>query len=529
MKHLRRFSLLLLLVTNALMAHADIYYVQFTDKAQTLYRLDQPLQYLSQRALDRRAKWNIAIDSTDIPVNPQYVQGLINAGGVVKQTTRWMNGALVVTSSTAVVDSIEALPYVKFVELVYISRSGLYHQRRELAQPQNEQLYGDSYTQLQMLGVDQLHSHGFNGDGIHIAVIDAGFENVNNNPAFDSLRTQGGILGTKDFVNPSSNIYNEDMHGAVVLATMAANLPGEYLGGAPKASYWLLRSEEAATEWPVEADYWVAAAEFADSVGADIITSSLGYAMFDSPSFDYKYSDLNGRTLRISRAALQSARKGMVTLISAGNEGADDWGTISAPADADSILTVGAVTRQGQYAYFSSYGPSADGRVKPDICTVGQGASTVSTYGYVFSSNGTSYSCPIAAGMMACIMQALPNMRPQDLIQAIRESASVYHKPDNYYGYGIPNAWTVYSKALGVTETKGSSTFCHYPNPVENMLYIKLEKPAWVVINDLMGRHYLHTVLQPETPLNLSSLQTGIYIITVNDGDNNASFRIIKQ
>ena len=511
-----------------LLSATDIYYVQFSDKVGSPYSVSNPLDFLSQRAIDRRATWNIAIDSTDFPVNPAYVAALRSAGAVVKHTSRWMNSALVVTSDDDVIDSIYKLPFVIDIELVY--RQRFYSPKEEQRQKteDNSNDYGDANTQLQMIGVDRLHAAGFRGANIHVAVIDAGFLNVNTNRAFDSLRMRNGILGSYDFVNDNSDIYQEDFHGAAVLATMAANIPNQYLGGAPDASYWLLRSEDAYTEWPVEADYWIIAAEFADSVGVDIINTSLGYAMFDDPSLDYRYNDLNGKNLRVSQAALMTARKGIITLVSAGNEGNTEWGTISAPADADSILTVGAVDRYGNVTGFSSYGPSADRRVKPDICTVGGSAAIVDSYGYPSISNGTSFSSPIAAAMMACLKQARPDLHPQQLMEEVRKSASHYSTPDNYFGYGIPNAWRVYSDVVGYEEPSSELGWNVYPNPVEKELYIETKTAVKVRLHDLCGRQKLQRQLSGYGSIDMSALINGIYFLTIDNGSKVQTYKIIK-
>ena len=520
----------LMALSIGLLASAnDIYYVQFTDKANSPYSVSAPQVYLSQRALDRRAKWNIAIDSTDFPVNPAYVAAVAQTGAVVKHTSRWMNGALIVTSNSHVVEAVNNLPCVLDVELVYEWNYGGPKKSRAEEKQTTAKDYGTAAAQHIMIGLDRLHDAGFRGEGIVVAVIDAGYYNVDMNPAFDSLRLRGGILGTYDFVNAQSNIYQEHSHGSTVLTTMAANLPGQYLGAAPNADYWLLRSEDTDTEWPVEADYWIIAAEFADSVGADIINTSLGYAVFDNSSLNYAYSDLDGKTIRSSKAALMSARKGIITLVSAGNEGNSDWGTIFSPADADSILTVGGVDQYGQIASFSSYGPSADRRVKPDICTVGEGSAVVDVFGTPTFSNGTSFSSPIAAGMMACVLQSRPDLHPQTLIQLIRESSSRYHTPDDFYGYGIPNAMYVYNGTTGTDDSENLSDWGVYPNPVEDLLQVKASGKVRIQLLDLWGRRHLTRQIRDNGSIDMSNYTDGIYLLTIDNGSQIQTFRIVKN
>ena len=292
-----------------------------------------------------------------------------------------------------------------------------------------------------MLQGQRLHNIGLRGKGMTIAVLDGGFQNVNVISAF----TQANIVGTKDFVYPNSPFfYQETDHGTKVLSTMAANVPNVLIGTAPEARYWLLRCEDQQTEQPVEEDYWAMAAEFADSAGVDIISSSLGYNDYDSVPDYYHQRDLDGQTALISRTASMLAKKGIILVNSAGNSGMGPWKKISFPADADDILTVGAVNMEKKNAPFSGVGPTQDGRVKPDVMALGSPASLISGRGSIVRDMGTSFSTPLVAGLVACLWQAMPEKTALEIIELVRQTGSNAKDPDNIFGYGIPNFWRAY-------------------------------------------------------------------------------------
>jgi hypothetical protein len=303
--------------------------------------------------------------------------------------------------------------------------------------------YGNAATQINQIKGSRLHNFGFTGKDIHIGVLDAGFMNVNTNPGFDSLRMQGRLLGTKDIIFNGNNVFAEDAHGAYVLSIMAGNLPGQYLGTAPHASYWLIRTEYAPTEYLSEVDFWVSGIEFADSVGVDIVNSSLGYTFFDDPTMSFTYADMNGKVSRASRAATIASAKGIVVCNSAGNDGNKTWKYIGSPADAENIIAVGAVTSMGNPSDFTSYGPSSDNRVKPDVSAMGTSTAIINLTGGVSTGNGTSFSSPVIAGMLACLLQrykgSVPSLIIEDLIGALKRSCHLYQNPSELLGYGIPN------------------------------------------------------------------------------------------
>ncbi|MDD4490066.1 MAG: S8 family peptidase [Paludibacter sp.] len=452
-------SLILLCFTNFLFADSYYFFVQFKDKNNTPYSLDNPAAYLSSRSIQRRSEQQIAIDSTDFPVNTSYISQVVNQGVFFHSASKWMNGITVQTTDSSLMGLIRPL---SFVQQVYYTGKILTVQpvpalRTKRMDPEDAQEfehdvepvyeleYGYAAAQLNQLNGKALHDAGYTGKNILIGVLDAGFRNVDTNPAFDSLRIQNRLSGIKSIIDPSVNVYQEDTHGANVLSIMAGNLPGQFVGVAPHASYWLIQTEYVPTEYMFEVDFWVRGLEFADSLGVDVVNSSLGYTQFDDASMNFTYADMNGQVSRASRAAYLASRKGIIVCTSAGNDGNKTWKYISSPADADGILTVGAVNTSGTIAAFSSFGPTADSRIKPEVCATGWGTTLVDLNGnLVFNGNGTSYSSPIMAGLTACYLQYCMEQLPQsyrvDLIrQHIINSADRFNSPDNQYGYGIPD------------------------------------------------------------------------------------------
>lgn len=419
----------------------SVFFVGFTDKGIS------PRVALSDTALAMRSANAVAIDSLDYAVSAAYLDSIRAAGGSILHTSRWMNGATVKADDTTA-QRIANLSCVRMVQLTRDTTdpSSTRLQRRDKrAVTMTTTDYGLAQAQLQTYNLLPLHEAGFYGQGIRIAVIDGGFQNANTLPALDAVREQ--ILGYYDFTDDSDDFFGTTgSHGTMCLSTMAARMEN-YEGAATQAQYYLMRTEEYYTESPKELDNWVAAVEAADSMGVHITSTSLGYSTFDNADFDFTYADMNGTGNRASQAATIAARKGMLVVVAAGNEGNKPWTYICAPADADSILTVGAVNTDGDIGRFSSYGPSYDGRVKPEVCAVGWGTTIISPVtGNTIAGNGTSFACPLLAGMAACLWSALPAESAMQIRERIIRSADRYHNPDAHYGYGIPNAWTAYTE-----------------------------------------------------------------------------------
>ncbi len=446
-----RYILVLCCLCSIMPAQADTYWVVFTDKEGTSGTLDNPSAYLSERALQRREKQGIALDSLDLPVSVVYRDSIVRLGGRLIHQSRWHNGITIAVDDNAVIGRIKACKFVRYVERTQSQGQAL---RKPKFAPEQRQinatasfpsssaftnsLESDVFTQ--MLRLDSLHNRDCRGAGVQIAVVDNGFHGVNQLVAF----ADADIIDTKDFVQPGGSVFAQGEHGTMVLSTMAAKVSNEYEGTATEAGFYLLRSEDDYSESIREVDAMVAAFEWADSVGADIITSSLGYYYFDEAHTDYTYAMHDGKTLRNSIAATIAARKGMLVCISAGNEGDDAWHYISSPSDADSILAVGAVQSNGWHSAFSSYGPTADGRIKPEICAMGSAVPLYTPKGGLAKSNGTSFSCPIIAGMAACLWGGRPELTNMEVRERILQFSSQADMPDNTLGYGIPDVWDSY-------------------------------------------------------------------------------------
>ncbi|MCB2219348.1 MAG: S8 family serine peptidase [Bacteroidetes bacterium] len=456
--------LLILLIPIVLCAQVapDTYWIRFTDKNNSPYNINNPEEFLTQRAINRRIVQNIPIQQNDLPVNQTYIDAVVATGVSIKTVSKWFNSVTVYTTNPALIATIEEFSFVQSAqkvgngEITSKSNKPFFEKEWCSSEPMNTGgkdpsslqsfNYGLAYNQINMLNGIALHDMGFDGSGMVIAVLDAGFTNVDIIPAFDSLWINNQILGVKDFVNPNSpNIFGSHYHGCMVLSTMGANLPGQMVGTAPHADYWLLRSENGSSEYLVEELNWVSAAEFADSVGADIINSSLGYTTFDDPTQDHTYDDMDGNTTPITLAADLAASKGILVVNSAGNSGSSSWQYIGAPADGDSVFSIGAVNSSGDYASFSSTGPTYDGRVKPNVVAQGQGTTIITTSGTVTTGNGTSFSSPVTAGMVACLWQAFPERKNMEIMDVIQQSASQYDNPDHYLGYGIPDYLEAYN------------------------------------------------------------------------------------
>lgn len=422
------------------------YRISLTGKAATTYSLKHPERFLSKKAIARRQKQGLTIDSTDLPVCRKYIDAIRKTGVHVLVAGKWDNFVTVSCNDTTLIDKITALPFVRSAERVWKSQQTKKATRRDslINKPaSSENVYGPAYRQIEMSNGHKLHEAGFKGEGMTIAVIDAGFHNVDSIKAMKNIR----ILGTKDFVNPQADIFAESSHGMAVLSCIGMNQPNIMMGTAPEASFWLLRSEDEYSENLVEQDYWAAAIEFADSVGVDVINTSLGYYTFDDPSKDYKYRDLNGHYALMSRQASKIADKGMVLVCSAGNSGMGSWKKLTPPGDAENVLTVGAIDKKGILAPFSSIGNTADGRIKPDVVAVGLASDVMGTEGNLRKANGTSFSSPIMCGMVACLWQACPELTAKEIVELVRRSGDRADFPDNIYGYGVPDMWKAYQSA----------------------------------------------------------------------------------
>jgi serine protease AprX len=432
----------------------QVYWVSFTQK-DAHFSTDKPQQFLSDKAIQRRQKFQVALNETDLPVSAIYLDELGKNGFTVLSVSKWLNAAAVLVPLKTDLNKLQQFSFVKTAlslgkytpapqtgkNRLAINEWLTYMESQKATSPKipDGNFYGKSRNQVFMLGTQTLHERGYKGEGIDIAVIDAGFKLADTLPVFNRLRAENRIRATVDFVNHNSDVFDDDDHGLAVLSCMAGYMPNEYIGTAPMAGYYLLRTEIVQSEMPIEEVYWIAAIEYADSVGADLVNSSLGYNEFDDITFNHTYKNLNGKTTLISKAASMAVQKGMVVVVSAGNDGDDDWKFISVPADAEDVITVGGVDATGDYAGFSSIGTSRSKQIKPDIMAQGDNVWVASTRGIFYPGDGTSYSSPIMAGSIACLMQGFPSKTPAQLMNVLHTSGNYYDKPDNYMGYGVPD------------------------------------------------------------------------------------------
>lgn len=424
-----------------------LYRVSLTDKQGTPFTSAHPEEFLSQKSIDRRVRQGLAITETDLPISPKYIKTISQMGYKIVSKSKWNNSLLIKLTDTLKIKEIAALPFVKQTHRVFSSPDSIMPATRrplekDTTKASTTTTYGKADAQIRTINGIRLHEAGFKGDGMTIAVVDGGFMNKDSIALLNNVK----VLGTKNFAfPPTTSIYDELDHGTAVLSTMAANLPGRIVGTAPNAAYWLLRSEYGPTESEAEEDYWVAAVEFADSVGVDLINSSLGYHNFDDNATSHTYRQQDGLQAFNSRAASMLASKGIILVNSAGNDGMNEWKKISCPADARDILTIGAMRKDSVNAMFSSIGPSFDGRVKPDVMAVGNPCAVVKGNGMISTASGTSFSSPVTCGMVACLWQALPQLTALQIMDIVRRSADRYEYPDNVFGYGIPDYWKAYN------------------------------------------------------------------------------------
>jgi serine protease AprX len=457
--------LLFLFLGTVSKAQLTRYTIQLKNKGNASFTLANPSQYLSARAIARRQRYGIAIDSSDLPVTPAYLAQIRSVSNVtVLNASRWLNQVTIQTTDAAALSAIQGFSFVQSVSAIAARQQQRQVDRNETTQPYLPVVgremgtdgvqadyfdYGSgSYNEIHLHNGEFLHNIGLRGQGMQIAMLDAGFLNYTSLRAFDSIRINGQVLSTWDFVAREASVVEDHVHGMQCLSTIAANIPGQFIGKAPKASFHLYRTEDAASEYPIEEFNWVCAAERADSIGADVISSSLGYYDFDRAQFNYAYSDMNGRNSTIVKGAAAAVRKGLLVFNSAGNEGTNAWHYIATPADGDSVIAVGAVNTSGSVWPSSSYGPSADGRVKPDIASVGWQAMIQTTSNTVAVGNGTSFAAPNMAGMGTCLWQGFPEFNNMKIVNALRKSGHRSAIPDDRTGYGIPNLKQAFSSLV---------------------------------------------------------------------------------
>jgi serine protease AprX len=557
---------LLLTAGTVIQAQYTRYIVQFTDKKGTLHSIANPSTYLSAKAIERRTKQHISIDSTDLPISSAYLDSIRKVPDVtILNNSKWLNQVLVQVTDVNALTKINAYPFVKKSAAIAPrlfpgnnpGEEKFKEENRLSAPTQSNRItqvngtdalnYGNTYNQVHIHEGEYLHDRGFTGKNMIIAILDAGFNSYKTNPAFDSVRLQNRILGTWDYVNNEVSVNEDDLHGANCFSIIAANRPGTLVGSAPHASFWLLRTE-APGEYPVEEQNWAAAAEFADSAGADMISSSLGYINFDNPAFNHSYPQRDGNTAMVTIAADLAAKKGMIVVISAGNDGASNTDTrfVGCPGDADSVVTVGAIDVNGHIASFSSWGPNGAGNRKPNVVSMGQATVLANTLGNPATGNGTSYACPNMCGLIACLWQAFPEFTNMQIIDAVQKSADRYTIPDDRFGFGVPDFHKAFSdlkqqqEAQAQASKLGDAWIKAYPVPFNSNFTVIFKAPAngkaSLRLTDALGR--LLEVKEVDMSTNLIyvldfpraiALAKGVYFVQYNDGVNTQTLRLLKR
>lgn len=428
--------------------------VYLTDKKNNPYSLKRPTEFLSQKSLDRRHRYGLKLDEHDLPVTPSYVEGLSSLGLRIHNMSKWNNTVVVETADSTLMARVRQLPYVKSTLLVWMNRdsvyvSGVKKDRHDRVTNECDTTFADPYgwgaDQARQIHADKLHEAGYRGEGMTVAVLDGGFLNADIITGLKKVN----VLGTRNFVDPSASVYDAGSHGTMVLSCIAANTPKFFVGTAPDAAFYLIQTEDGETEQLVEEDNYAAGVEYADSLGADIVTASLGYYHFDHKFMNHAYKDLDGNTAINSRSASLAASRGILLLNSAGNEGDNTWKKIGVPADAHDMIAVGAVRADSVNTGFSSLGYAADGRVKPDAMAMGEDCAVYALSGNVTSAAGTSFACPILCGGVTCLWQACRDKKPTEIIDAIHRAGNYHDAPNEVFGYGIPDLWKAYNLLKG--------------------------------------------------------------------------------
>ncbi len=535
-------TLIIIITAQFTAAQTQHAWVYFTDKPNVATALANPTTILTQKAIDRKNNHAVAIDDRDVPVNEAYITQVKNQTGItVKAKSKWFNCVHVLGTKT----DIDNLLNLSFVNTIfYADRSLNMAAGRSAAVADSKRVndkfetlvmfnYGNSGSQAAMIKADKLHEMDYTGEGVTIAVMDSGFPNVNTISAFQRLRDNGDLLDGYDFVdrNPDIYAYTGNSHGTNVLSDMAAYLDGQFVGTAPDASYYLFRTEDAANETPLEESYWVEAVERADSLGVDVVNTSLGYTDFDDSRYNYTTADMDGNTAFITRGGNIAVEKGLLMVNSAGNSGNTAWGIVAAPADGD-VFTIGAVNASGNYAWFSSRGRTPNIPVKPDVVALGVGAYVIAANGGISTSNGTSFSSPIIAGAMACMVQAFPNKTNLELMQIVRESASIYNNPTTELGFGIPNFEAAFI-TLSENEIERPATIQIFPNPAKAFIQINLPvetQNATITLGNLLGKTIkMYATTTNSQRVDVSALAAGMYVLRIEANGETITKKIIKQ
>ncbi|GAA3589472.1 S8 family serine peptidase [Flavivirga amylovorans] len=522
-------------------------WVYLKDKQNVVASIANPISILTQKAIDRKNAHHVLIDEKDVPVNENYISQLKGATGIsVMAKSKWFNAVHVRGSKTDIDNLITIFSFIDYIDFADKNLNTL----KAVQQKNTSKLekastiftYGNAANQIEMFNGEELHVTGYTGAGMTVAVIDAGFPNVNTMSSFLRLRNAGNILDDYDFVNRDSDVYTNTTsnHGTLVLSTMAGYIENEYVGTAPDASYYLFITEDGLSENPVEESYWVEAAERADSLGVDVINTSLGYTTYDDSDYSYTTLNMDGNTAFITKGANVAFEKGMLLVNSAGNSGSNSWGIVGAPADAPGVFSIGAVQANGTYASFSSKGNGTQPTRKPDVVAQGQASYVITENDIITTANGTSFSSPIMAGGIVCLWQALPDNTNAEIMQLVRESASQYHSPDYNLGHGIPNLQKALNSASSIINNNDGKNedLKLLPNPTKGPIYFTLpfsenelsnENELSVSIFNILGKKILETVITKDTnQVDISSFSNGVHMVRIQSKNISKTIKLIK-
>lgn len=523
-------------------------WVFFADKGEEIQNyFNKPATVVSEKSLKRRAKVlseDKLITQKDLPVNQNYIDQLVSMGFQLKQKTKWFNGVSGWVTKDKLVN-VANLSFVKHLDIVYrfrkdnLDEASTQDKQEEpnvnLSKPNetNSFNYGQSLIQLNIISVPPVHDLGYNGTGVTICMMDAGFDRWTTHQVFNSMN----VIATWDFVNGDPDVENgndmgEGSHGTSTLSLIGGFYEGQLIGPAFGADFILAKTENTDSETPIEEDNWIAAMEWADSMGVDVTSTSLTYLDFDPPYPSYSWEDMDGNTARITNGADYAVYIGIFVANSAGNAGFNaSHNTIGAPSDGDSVMAIGSVTSGGNRSSFSSVGPSADGRIKPDLMAMGSSnyvACNGSNTCYSSFGSGTSWSCPMAAGAAALLLQADPNLTPMQLAELLKSTASQSANPDNLNGWGIIDTYAALQSVLTHTTDNDKLPedyylLQNYPNPFNPSTKIRFAVPEKSIVklylHDILGNEIgviLNEEVNPgvkEVDLNGGNLASGVYFV----------------
>lgn len=527
-----------LFCSSLLFAQTELVFVYFTGKPNKAAFYANPLSELTQKALDRRTNLGIALNDQDAPIEPTYIQNIQNLGFTVTDYSKWLNG-VAVNATAAQALLLQSQPYVQSIES-FAKNSAVVvktaHKNKWEEFNKNNLTtfnYGQGLDQIDQINLRNLHISGYTGSGITIAVIDTGFPTVDTGSAYQRMNSLGKIKGGYNFVSKNNDIYNTNLnsHGSIVLGAIGGYIDNTFVGSAPDADFYLYATETAAVEIPEEQLYFIEAAEEADRKGVDIITASLGYNTFDDPKYNYTYADMNGTTTFIARGTQVAAEKGIFVLIAAGNSGQTPWHYIISPADNAKVFTIGGVDSSGTASGFSSFGPNSAGITKPDATARGTGTQTVYNNAGT-SASGTSLATPVAAGGVACLLQAISPTISRDIIKTkLRETASLYPNPTDQGGYGILNFGSALSSLLILNslEISADEQLVLFPNPAKDFVQFKTtENVSEVQLFDQLGRLISKNSIKNNV-MNVQNLKTGVYYLIIKTEKNSYTKKLIKE